>query len=173
MMEPVKKRLHLGEDPYVNTGFTHHSNNFNLGAICSSYKTLPTMKDKVKEQMRLCVKLRSVDQGDVARLIIDRHFMRDLKGNLRKFSQQNFRCSSCNTSYRRPPLQGKCGECGGKIIFTISYGSIVKYLESATELIANYSVPAYIQQDLALTKKYIESIFGKDTEKQESIQKWF
>ena len=31
----------------------------------------------------------------------------------------------------------------------------------------------YIEQDLALTKKYIESIFGKDSEKQESIEKWF
>ena len=173
LIETVKKRLHLGEDPYVNTGFTHHSNNFNLGAICSSYKTLPTMKDKVKEQMRLCVKLRSVDQGDVARLIIDRHFMRDLKGNLRKFSQQNFRCSSCNASYRRTPLSGKCEKCPGKIIFTISYGSIVKYIETAMELITNYDVPSYIIQDLELTKKYIESIFGRETEKQESIEKWF
>ena len=172
-IDMVKQRLKSGIDPYVNTGFTHDTVDFNGGCTCSSYKTLPTMKDKVHAQMQLCEKLRSVDQGDVARLIIDRHFMRDLKGNLRKFSQQNFRCSSCNTIYRRPPLQGKCTECGGKIIFTISYGSIVKYLESATELIANYSVPAYIQQDLALTKKYIESIFGKDTEKQISMTHYF
>jgi DNA polymerase II large subunit len=173
-IEMVKQRIGRDEDPYVNTGFTHDCSNFNQGATCSSYKTLPTMQDKVRAQMDLCVKLRGVDQGDVARLIIDRHFMKDLKGNLRKFSQQNFRCGKCNEIYRRPPLNGKCEHCGNpKLIFTISYGSIVKYLEPALDLINNFKVPAYIQQDLELTKKYIESIFGRDTEKQESIEKWF
>ncbi|MEK6859922.1 MAG: DNA polymerase II large subunit [Nanoarchaeota archaeon] len=173
-IEMVKQRIGRGEDPYINTGFTHDSDNFNSGATCSSYKTLPTMQEKVEAQMDLCVKLRSVDQGDVARLIIDRHFMRDLKGNLRKFSQQNFRCGKCNEIFRRPPLNGKCTHCGNpKLIFTISYGSIVKYLEPALDLVKNFNVPAYIKQDLELTKKYIESIFGKDTEKQQNIGQWF
>ncbi|MEN9626505.1 MAG: hypothetical protein RL557_833 [archaeon] len=172
-IDMVKQRLKKGEDPFVRIGFTHHTNDINGGAVCSSYKTLPTMKEKVFGQMKLCEKLRSVDQGDVARLIIDRHFMRDLKGNLRKFSQQNFRCSTCNTSYRRVPLSGKCTRCNGKLIFTISYGSIIKYLEPALDLIKNYSVPSYIKQDLELTKKYIESVFGRETEKQESIERWF
>jgi len=173
-IEMVKQRIGRGEDPYINTGFTHDTTDFNVGATCSSYKTLPTMKEKVEGQMVLCSKLRSADQGDVARLIIDRHFMRDLKGNLRKFSQQSFRCSSCNEIYRRPPLSGKCSKCNkGRIIFTISYGSIVKYLEPALDLTRNFDVPAYIKQDLELTKKYIESIFGRDAEKQESIDKWF
>jgi len=173
-IEMVKQRIGRGEDPYINTGFTHDVSDINKGALCSSYKTLPTMKDKVEAQMHLCEKLRSVDHGDVARLIIDRHFMRDLKGNLRKFTQQSFRCGRCNEIYRRVPLNGKCNKCNNpKLIFTISYGSIVKYLEPALDLTRNYDVPVYIKQDLELTKKYIESIFGKDNEKQESIEKWF
>lgn len=64
-------------------------------------------------------------------------------------------------------------KCNGKIIFTIAYRSIVKYLEPALDLVKNYEVPAYITQDLDLTKKYIESIFGKDTEKQQNINQWF
>lgn len=172
-IEMVKQRIGSGEDPYVHTGFTHDTDDFNQGATCSAYKILPTMKEKVESQMDLCVKLRAVDQGDVARLIIDRHFMRDLKGNLRKFSQQNFRCSKCNEIFRRPPLNGKCTKCNGRIIFTISYGSIVKYLEPALDLTRTYNVSNYIKQDLELTKRYIESIFGKETEKQESIERWF
>ncbi len=173
-IEMVKQRIGRGEDPYVNAGFTHDVSDINKGAICSSYKILPSMRDKVEGQMLLCEKLRSVDQGDVARLIIDRHFMRDLKGNLRKFTQQTFRCGKCNEIYRRVPLNGKCSKCNNpKLIFTISYGSIVKYLEPALDLTRNYNVPVYIKQDLELTKKYIESIFGKDNEKQESIEKWF
>lgn len=173
-IENVKKRLAKGEDSYVNIGFTHNTDNINYGVTCSSYKILPSMKEKVKSQMLLCEKLRSVDHGDVARLIIDRHFMRDLKGNLRKFTQQSFRCGKCNEIYRRVPLNGKCKKCNNpKLIFTISYGSIVKYLEPALDLARNYNVPIYIKQDLELTKKYIESIFGKDTEKQQNIDQWF
>ena len=33
-------------------------------------------------------------------------------------------------------------------------------------------VICYIREDLILTKRYIESIFGKDNEKQENIDKW-
>ena len=131
------------------------------------------MLEKVRAQMDLVNKLRAVDNADVARLIIDRHFMRDLRGNLRKFCEQEFRCVACNNKYRRPPLSGKCAKCDGKIIFTISYGSIVKYLEPATELAEHYNVPPYIKQSLLLTRRYIESIFGRDKEKQEGLTKWF
>jgi DNA polymerase II large subunit len=171
-IENIKVRLAKGIDPFENIGFTHDTEDFNKSITNSSYKTIPNMMEKVKAQMDLDVKLRSVDEADVARLVIDRHFIRDLKGNLRKFSQQEFRCVKCNEKYRRPPLTGKCEKCQGKIIFTISYGSIVKYLEPALELATKYAVPAYIKQDLDLTKKYIESIFGKETEKQAGLGDW-
>jgi DNA polymerase II large subunit len=122
--------------------------------------------------MLLAEKIRAVNTEDVARLIIDRHFIRDIRGNLRKFSQQVFRCSKCNEKYRRPPLIGRCFKCGGKIIFTISEGSIVKYLEPALQLAEKYDISSYIKQSLELTKSYIESIFGKEKEKQEALQKW-
>jgi len=172
-IENVKKRLKNGEDPFSNIGFTHNTSDFNAGVVNSSYKLLPTMKDKVLNQMELVDKLRAVDTADVARLIIDRHFIRDIRGNLRKFSQQEFRCVSCNEKFRRPPLCGKCTKCGGKIIFTISEGSIIKYLEIATELANNYEVPAYTKQGLELTKLYIESIFGKEKDKQVGLKQFF
>ena len=171
-IDNVKYRLAKGIDPFTNVGFTHHTNDFNNSVTNSSYKTIPNMMEKVRAQMDLVNKLRAVDNADVARLIIDRHFMRDLRGNLRKFCEQEFRCVACNTKYRRPPLAGKCVKCMGKIIFTISYGSIVKYLEPASELAEKYNVPPYIKQSLLLTRRYIESIFGKETEKQEGLGKW-
>jgi DNA polymerase II large subunit len=131
------------------------------------------MQEKVQRQMQLVEKIRAVNTSDVARLIIDRHFIRDIRGNLRKFSQQEFRCSKCNEKYRRPPLIGRCIKCSGNIIFTISEGSIVKYLEPAIQLAENYNVPTYIKQSLELTKSYIESIFGREKEKQEALGKWF
>jgi DNA polymerase II large subunit len=131
------------------------------------------MHDKVFSQMRLCSKLRAVDTKDVSRLIIERHFIRDIRGNLRKFSMQEFRCIGCNTKYRRPPLAGKCTRCGGRIIFTISEGSILKYMQPALDLARTYNATPYLLESLELTEKYIQSIFGKEKEKQEALGKWF
>jgi len=171
-IEQIKNRL--GKDnQYSDFGFTHDVRNINNAVRYSAYKSLPNMMEKVRGQMNIAEKIRAVDTGDVARLIIDRHFIRDIRGNLRKFSQQEFRCSSCNEKYRRPPLAGNCLKCSGNIIFTISEGSIVKYLEPALNLARSYNVPAYTLQNLELTKSYIESIFGKEKEKQENIGKWF
>ena len=123
--------------------------------------------------MRVAEKLRAVDEVDVAGLIIDRHFMRDIKGNLRKFSQQEFRCVECNEKYRRPPLQGNCIKCGGKLLFTVSEGNILKYLEPSLMLAEKYDLAPYLKQNLKITKARIESIFGKDETKQEALKKWF
>jgi DNA polymerase II large subunit len=169
----VKGILKEGKDPFRNIGFTHNTDDFNDGVLCSSYKLLATMQDKVKHQMELVEKLRSVDAPDTARLIIEKHFIRDMKGNLRKFSQQEFRCVACNEIIRRPPLNGVCPACGGKLIFTIHEGGIKKYLEPALDLAKRYNLSSYLQQNLELTKGYIDSIFGKELEKQETISKWF
>ena len=169
----VRDILRRGENPFIGAGFTHNTDNFNNGVLCSSYKSLLTMKDKVNHQMELVERLRSVDTSDTARLIIDRHFIRDMRGNLRKFSMQEFRCVACNEIVRRTPLNGVCPKCRGKLIFTIHEGGIKKYLEPALDLAKKYNLSKYMQQNLELVKRYIESIFGRELEKQESISKWF
>jgi len=172
-LEKVKDRLNGSDsDVFERLWYTHETENFNNGPVCSAYKTLATMQDKVKAQMELAEKIRAVNTEDVARLVIERHFIRDIRGNLRKFSQQQFRCVDCNTKYRRPPLAGKCLVCGGKIIFTISQGSIVKYLEPALQLAQKYAVSPYLKQSLEMTKKQIESLFGKELEKQQTMERW-
>jgi DNA polymerase II large subunit len=180
VLDNVKKRLKEGKEPMENIGFTHNTKDFNRGVVNSAYKSIPSMDEKVKRQMDLDCKLRSVDIGDVARLIIERHFIRDIKGNFNKFTQQQFRCVNCNEIYRRPPLIGKCikmlnngQSCGGRIIFTISEGSILKYLETAMSLTRDYPVPPYIKQSLEITKAAIETMFGRDTEKQQELKKFF
>jgi len=172
-IDSVKKRLKEGRNPFENIGFTHDCSDINHCVVNSSYKSIPTMQEKVDKQMELCSKIRAVDVSDVARLIIDRHFIRDTKGNLRKFSMQSFRCVKCNEIFRRPPLVGKCTKCGGKLIFTISEGSILKYMQPALNLARTYRVSPYILEDLELTEMYIHSIFGKEREKQEGLKKWF
>jgi DNA polymerase II large subunit len=131
------------------------------------------MQEKVEHQMKLVEKIRAADTSDTARLIIARHFIRDMRGNLRKFSMQGFRCVACNEISRRPPLTGVCPACKGKLIFTIHEGGIKKYLEPAINLSTAYNLSPYMKQNLELIKNYIDSIFGRELEKQESIEKWF
>ena len=159
---------------YEEMGFTHDTENFNNGILCSAYKTIPTMEDKLKGQMDLAEKIRAVDAADVARLVIEKHLLKDTRGNLRKFSMQQFRCVNCNEKFRRPPLIGTCTKCkNGKIIFTISEGSVIKYLEPSISLAKKYGVSPYLKQSLELTKMRVESVFGKEQEKQLGLGAWF
>jgi DNA polymerase II large subunit len=161
-------------DQYENQGFTHDTDSINNTVTFSAYKTLPSMKDKLWGQMALSERLRAVKAADVAALVIDKHFMKDTKGNLRKFSQQEFRCVNCNTKFRRPPLSGKCNSCTrGKILFTINEGGIVKYLEPMVSLVTKYDVPPYLRQTVELLQQRVEGVFGREKEKQSGLGDWF
>jgi DNA polymerase II large subunit len=58
------------------------------------------------------------------------------------------------------------------VIFTISEGSVVKYLEPSIQIAEEYGVPTYLKQDLELTKRRVEANFGKAKEKQEGLGKF-
>ena len=169
----VGAALREEKDPFINLGFTHDTSNINDGVTCSNYKLLATMQEKVQHQMELVEKIRAADTSDTARLIIERHFIKDMRGNLRKFSTQDFRCVACNEIMRRPPLQGVCTRCKGKIIFTTHEGGVKKYLEPALDLARKYNLSNYIKQSLELTKRYIDSVFGFEPETQERLGRWF
>lgn len=154
---------------YEGSFFTHDISDMNATVRCSAYKTLPTMEEKLMGQMAIAEAIRAVDTSDVASLVIDKHFLKDTKGNLRKFGTQEVRCVNCNDKFRRPPLIGKCTSCSGKLLFTVSEGSVVKYVELAVELANKYDVSAYTKQVLELLQQRIEGVFGKVKEKQTGL----
>jgi DNA polymerase II large subunit len=131
------------------------------------------MQEKVQHQMGLVEKIRAADTSDTVRLVIERHFIKDLRGNLRKFSTQTFRCVACNEIVRRPPLTGRCPKCRGKLIFTVNEGGIKKYLDPALDLAEKYHLSPYLKQNLELVKRYVDAVFGREPEKQESLKQWF
>ncbi len=159
---------------YRGYKFTHNTSNMNNTVLCSSYKYLPTMKEKLDSQLELAEKIRAVDENGVGTLIIDKHFMKDIKGNLRKFGMQQFRCTKCNTIYRRPPLTGKCSHCGNPAInFTISEGSVKKYLGYSFDIISKYNVDPYISECVELVDLRIKGVFGEELEVQKNLKSFF
>lgn len=171
-IEKIKERLGT-EKQYVGLEYTHEITNINMGVRCSAYKLLPSMEEKLKGQMDLAEKIRAVDTSDVAKLVIEKHFLKDIKGNLRRFSSQKFRCSICNEIYRRITLSGKCTKCNNNLVFTVSEGTVIKYLEPSISLANKYGVDPYLKQTLALLKLRIESVFGKEKERQVGLGSWF
>ena len=152
--------------------FTHTISSINSGNVLSVYKTLPSMLEKLDCQMNLARKIRAVDCENVARLVIETHFLKDIRGNLRKFSLQQFTCKACGRKNSRPLLSGRCScEKKGELKLTVSQGGVVKYLEPAIDTAEKYEVSDYLKQVLALTRQRVEDFFGK--EKQEALSKWF
>ena len=162
------------DEKYFNHFFTHNVEDLNDTILYSSYKSLPEMKQKLDKQLLIGKKIRAVNENEVGNLIIDKHFLKDIKGNLRKFGMQSFRCTKCNEIYRRPPLNGKCSRCSNdNVVFTISEGSIKKYLDTSFKIIENYDINPYLVETIELTKLRIDGVFGKEEAKEKSLDKWF
>ncbi|MDD1727839.1 MAG: DNA polymerase II large subunit, partial [Methanospirillum sp.] len=121
LIDRVEKRLGK-ENQVEGFFFTHDTSDISAGPLDTMYTQLQSMVDKLNCELELARKIRAVDEHDVAERVLQTHFIRDLQGNLGAFAKQKFRCTKCNTSYRRMPLSGKC-RCGGNVIPTVHEGS--------------------------------------------------
>ncbi|MEM4699312.1 MAG: hypothetical protein QXU27_02585, partial [Candidatus Anstonellales archaeon] len=146
---------------------THIQDRLVRGPLVSAYKRLDNMRDKIDEELNVMKRIAAIDMKDAVQRIINDHFFPDIYGNLRKFSKQEFRCKKCNAKYRRPPLSGRCLECGGELQLTITKGSIQKYLDIAIKLADEYQIDPYYLGRLKLIKMSVESMFGQDSEKKQ------
>ncbi len=140
-------------------GFTHPTEELDRARLTSAYKELPTMLDKVKEQLDLAEKIVAVKAEEVARKVLGTHILRDLVGNLRTFTSQRSRCSKCNWKPRRAPLKGVCVKCGGKLGPTVFKAGVEKYLNVAFDMVKRYNVGEYYRQRLELIKVELEETF--------------
>ncbi|KXA90952.1 hypothetical protein AKJ57_03020 [candidate division MSBL1 archaeon SCGC-AAA259A05] len=147
----------------------HCTTSISAGPKACRYKSLGPMEEKTDSQLSLARKIRAVDEDDVAERLIENHFIPDLKGNLRAFSRQKFRCASCNSKYRRVPLSGKCTNCGEDLILTVTKGGVEKYMDVAMEVAEDYHASDYTKQRLSLVKEEIESLFVSDVKEQLSL----
>ncbi|MCL6003197.1 MAG: DNA polymerase II large subunit [Thermoplasmatales archaeon] len=139
--------------------FSDDTQSINLGTLSSSYKSIPSMEQKLEMTLDLARRLRAVDASDMAERILKSHFIPDIMGNLNKFGAQTFRCTSCNHIYRRLPLSGKCRKCGTNLIGTVHRGNITKYLETSYNITNQYEVSYYVKQRIRIMRESVKSIF--------------
>ena len=165
-------------------GYTHGTKDCAEGPKNNPYNTLDSMRQKTMVQFALGTTLHSVDNTEQSSKLIDRHLIRDMRGNLRAFGQQKVRCTKCGESYRRPPINGKCrtvvdkkidpfkGEevevyCPGNIILTVTQGAIKKYDGLMGELVDKYDCDDYTKQMYGLVSNWVAETFRNTIENEQ------
>ncbi len=173
---PVVKNILNTEDQFTCLGFTHDTSQFDLGPKQSRYTKLTDMTKKILLQSAIQDKIEAVDKKGALELVVSTHLFPDLIGNARAYTRQQFRCTKCNTKFRRLPLYSemRCPACKqGNIIMTISEGSVRKYLDIAKQLVYGKQLSNYTQERLEILECEIESVFCKEKTKQKNIGDFF
>ena len=181
-VETVEVRLEQGLNAFEGFGYTHETTDACESPKNNPYNTLDSMKQKTYMQFELGEKIRAVDNKDQAGRLINRHLIRDMRGNLRAYGQQKTRCTKCGESYRRVPIAGKCisviekdaenpmtGEiedkiCGHKLILTVHQGSVEKYDGLINSIIEKYGVDDYTDNLFRLVHNWVQDTFSKGDE---------
>lgn len=172
---PKEVDIEIIEDILDNTRDIHHTRettDINAGPYHSAYSILEGMDNKVDSQLDLARRTRGVNEKTVASKVVASHFFPDIRGNMRAFAQQDFRCTDCETKYRRLPLTGECEECadGGNLIFTVHEGMVRKYMQPTLDIAEKYEMEEYVLQQLDQMEDELDSIFKMDTEEQTGIE---
>jgi len=179
-IETVETRLEKGLNVFEGFGYTHETTDACESPKNNPYNTLKTMKEKTMLQFELGNVIRAVDNKIQAGKLINRHLIRDMRGNLRAYGQQKVRCTKCGTSYRRVPIAGKCihvvkkdaknqmtGEiedliCNHKLILTVHHGSVKKYDGLIAQIIEQYGCDDYTNNLYQLVSSWVRDTFSSD-----------
>jgi DNA polymerase II large subunit len=165
LIETVNSRV--GTDRALSGyGFTHDTRDIAGGPVRSAYREAPSMDRIVEQSLVVASQIRAVDVGEAVSLVLNAHFLPDLMGNLKSYATQKFRCKVCGTSYRRPPLSGRCTArgrggkpCEGALQPTVFEASVRKYLGLSQRLATTTGVPPYLRQRIQLLETSLATLF--------------
>lgn len=152
--------------PLAGLAFTHDTTAIAGGPVRSAYREAGSMSKGVELSVMLASQIRAVDVVDAVTLVLNHHFLPDLMGNLKSYATQKFRCKKCNASYRRPPLNGRCGArdaggewCDGELLPTVFEGAVRKYLGLSQRLATTPGVTPYLRQRIDLLETSLATMF--------------
>ena len=150
----------------LNSGYSTETLDISSGVRTCSYKTIDSMEEKIERQLSLARRIKAVDENDVASRVLNSHFLPDMYGNFRGFFSQEFRCTKCNTKYRRVPLSGKCHKCGNpSISLTIHKGSVIKYMAETIKISEEFELPWYLHTRIDNLVRTIRGTFNLEEDK--------
>lgn len=165
LFDTVGRRIERGS-ALSNYGFTHDTTDIARGPVRSAYRDGRSMDGMVDESVLLMTQIRAVDPAEAVGAMLTTHFLPDVMGNLKSFATQKFRCKTCGTTYRRPPLSGRCtaqgkgsARCDGPLLPTVYEGMVRKYLTLCERLGSMEGVPPYVRQRVEVLVQSLSTLF--------------
>ena len=150
---------------------------FNYNPIISvkksttKYSRIKNIKEKLEYQIKIAnLIFEKEDTSKILSSVLNNHIFRDIKGNLRAYFKQIYRCSRCQNSFRRPTLTGKCPRCGSELRQTVSEKSVAKYLILAKKLVKMINDPYIISNYMLLESDLNLSLNLSKRSKQKGLQ---
>jgi len=147
-------------------GFSHDTRRIAGGPVRSAYRESRSMAEMVERSTLLATQIRAVDVAEAITLVLNAHFLPDVMGNLKSYATQRFRCTVCGTSYRRPPLSGRCaterpggGRCDGELLSTVYEASVRKYLPLSQRLSGIDGITPYVRQRIDILADSVATLF--------------
>ena len=171
MTETIKNRIGDARQ-FFDYGFTHLTNTLVTKAQRSAYSTLNTMEEKLKMQFDTAKLINAVDANEVAAMVLTTHILPDIIGNMRSYSSQTFRCTTCGAKFRRMPLMGKCIDCGSALIQTVTRGAVEKYLGIATDMCKQYKINDYLHSRIESIALELKLIFKEKRKTQSNMMEF-
>jgi DNA polymerase II large subunit len=171
MTETIKNRIGDARQ-FFDYGFTHLTDTLVTNAQRSAYSTLNTMEEKLKMQFDAAKLINAVDANEVAAMVLTTHILPDIIGNMRSYSSQTFRCTTCGAKFRRMPLMGKCLDCGCALIPTVTRGAVEKYLGIATDMCKQYKINDYLRSRIESIALELKLIFKEERRTQSSMMEF-
>ncbi len=171
LIETIRNRIGH-DDQFFGFGFTHHTESLTTKEHRSAYSRLNTMEEKLKMQFDTAKLINAVDADEVAAMVLTTHILPDIMGNMRSYSSQTFRCKSCGAKFRRMPLAGRCAECQGELIPTVTRGAVEKYLGIAQKMCSEYRVSEYLQSRVQSLSQELRLIFREEKKSQSSLMEF-
>ena len=150
------------ETQFFGFEFTHPSDTLTTTEQKSAYSSLNTMEEKLKMQFDTAKLISAVDADEVAAMVLTTHILPDIMGNMRAYSSQMLRCTSCGEKYRRMPLVGRCIKCGNGLTQTVTRGSVEKYLGIANDMCARYNVNEYLKSRVESLSMELKLLFKEE-----------
>lgn len=167
-IEIVKNRIGQ-ENQFFDYGFTHFTDLLTTNVQRSSYSRLKTMDEKLEMQIATARLINAVDPNEVVSMVLNTHILPDIMGNMRSYSSQAFRCSSCGEKYRRIPLMAKCVGCGHELLQTVTRGSVQKYVDIATNICNQFKISDYLYSRVESLMAELKLTFREERKEQSTL----
>ena len=118
---------------------------------------------KIEMELQVLSRIRAVKEGEFVDNILENDFLPKITASLTRFFLQPVRCNTCNTTFRRVPLNN-CPVCFRQNFgLTLSEGWVLRYLDIINQLKEKYNsdISEYCQSWIELIELNKHLLFDK------------